>query len=490
MQVTEVSAEGLKREYTIKVEAGALNDKVEEKLVQLAAQARLPGFRPGKVPVSYLRKLHGEALLGEVLEETVTTTSREALEQNDVRPAMQPDIKIKDDFKPGSDLEYDMTVEILPQIEPADFSKISLEKQVAPVGDAEVDEAVERLAEGQKSYEPKTKAYKAKDGDMTVIDFVGKVDGEAFEGGSAEDFQLVLGSGSFIEGFEEQLLGVKGGEEKEVPVTFPEDYQAEHLAGKEAVFDVTVKEVRAPAPVAIDDELATKVGLENLDQLKERLKENIEEDYNRVSRLKLKRALLDELAENHDFELPPGMVDLEFEQIWQDFQQSLESEGKDLSSEEKSEDELKAEYQDIAVRRVRLGLLLSHIGEANEITVNAEELNRAMMMEAQRYPGQERQIFEFYQQNPQAMQQLRAPLMEDKVIDFILELAKVTETEVDRKTLLKDPDSDEAEEKPAAKQPAAKKAAPKKAPAKKVPAKKPAAKKTVAATKTPSKEGE
>ena len=471
MQVTEVSAEGLKREYTIKVEADALNDKVEEKLVRLAGQARLPGFRPGKVPVSYLRKLHGEALLGEVLEETVTATSREALEKNDVRPAMQPDIKIKDDFAPGKDLEYDMTVEILPKIEPADFSKITLEKQVADVGDAEVDEAVERLAEGQKSYEPKTKAYKAKDGDMAVIDFVGKVDGEAFEGGQAEDFQLVLGSGSFIEGFEDQILGLKGGEEKEVSVTFPTDYQAEHLAGKDAVFEVTVKEVRAPAPVAIDDELATKVGLENLEQLKERLKENIEEDYNRISRMKLKRGLLDALADSHDFELPAGMVDLEFEQIWQDFQQSLESEGKDLSSEEKSEDELKAEYQDIAVRRVRLGLLLSHIGEANDITVSPEELNRAMMMEAQRYPGQEKQIFEFYQQNPQAMQQLRAPLMEDKVIDFILELAKVSEIKVDRETLLKDPDDDET-------------------PAEKPAAKKTAAKKTAAAAKTSSKEGE
>lgn len=468
MQITEVSAEGLKREYNVKVEAAALNDKVEEKLVQLAARARLPGFRPGKVPVSYLRKLHGDALLGEVLEETVNTTSREALDQNEIRPAMQPDIRIKEDFEPGKDLEYDMTVEILPKIEPADFSKVSLEREIAEVEDDAVDEALQNIADGQKSYEAKTKAYKAKDGDMAVIDFVGKIDGEPFEGGTAEDFELVLGSGSFIEGFEDQVLGLKGGEDKEVEVTFPEEYQAEHLAGKDAVFEVTVKEVRAPVDAPIDDELATKVGLETLDELKARLKDNIEEDYKRISRIKLKRGLLDALADLHDFELPAGMIDLEFDQIWGEFEQSLQAEGKDLSSEEKSEDELRAEYRDIAIRRVRLGLLLSHVGEENEISVSAEELNRAMMMEAQRFPGQERQIFEFYQQNPQAMQQLRAPLMEDKVIDFILELAKVTDKTVDKETLLKDPDEADAE------------------PAKKTPA----AKKSTAAAKTASKEDE
>ena len=479
MQVTETSAEGLKRAYTIKVDAADLDSKLTEKLTALAARARLPGFRPGKVPVSYLRRLHGDALMGEVLEETVNQSSQAALEENSIRPAMQPDIKIKDDFEPGNDLEFDLSVEVLPDFEPTDFSKISLEREVAPVEDAEVDEALQRLADQQKAYDAKAKTYKAKDGDMVVIDFVGKIDGEAFEGGAAEDFELVLGSGSFIEGFEDQLLGVKAEEEKDVTVSFPEDYRAEDLAGKDAVFSVTVKEVRAPVDVAIDDELATKVGLENLDDLKTRLREGIQRDHDQISRIKLKRALLDQLADLHDFDVPEGMVELEFNQIWQDLEQSLEQEGKTLEEADKPEDELRAEYRDIAIRRVRLGLVLSRVGEDNEISVGAEELNQAMMREAQRFPGQERQIFEFYQKNPQAMQQLRAPLFEDKVIDFVVEMAKVTEKTVDRDTLMRDPD----EEEDASEKTAAKKAAPKKAAAKKAPAKKAAAKKTTASSK-------
>jgi trigger factor len=444
MQVTETSAEGLKRAYKITVNADVLDSKLDEKLTQLATRIRLPGFRPGKVPVTYLRKLHGDALMGEVLEETVNTTSQEALQQNEVRPAMRPNIEIKS-FERGSDLEYEMSVEVLPEIEPSDMSGIKLEKLVAPVDDTEIDDALNRIAEQQKTYETAEEGHEAQDGDAVVIDFVGKRDGEPFEGGAAEDYQLVLGSGSLIPGFEEQLVGAKAGDEREVNVSFPEDYHSADLAGQEAVFDVTVKEVKTAGEVAIDDELAKQMGLEGLEQLRERVKEQIGQEYNRISRIKIKRALLDELASRHDFAVPEGMVEMEFDQIWKDYERSLKEEGKELSDEDKSEEELRDEYREIAVRRVRLGLLLSTIGDKNEITVTAEELNRAIMMEAQRFPGQERQVFEFYQKNPDALQQIRAPLFEDKVIDFILEKTEVTEKEVDRETLFSDPDEEQSE---------------------------------------------
>jgi trigger factor len=441
MQVTETSAEGLKREYKITVEADVLDSKLHEKLEQLATRIRLPGFRPGKVPVKHLRKLHGDALLGEVLEETVNATSREALEQNALRPAMRPNIEIKS-FEKGSDLEYEMSVEILPEIVPGDLSTVKLEKEFSPVPDSEIDEALKRIADQQKSYETAPEGHEAQTGDAVVIDFVGKRDGEPFEGGAAEDYQLVLGSNSLIPGFEDQLVGVKAGDSREVNVTFPEDYGSADLAGQAAVFDVTVKEVKTSAEVPVDDELAKKLGMETLDEVRERLKEQIGADYNRISRMKLKRAMLDQLAEMHDFPVPEGMVEMEFNQIWQDFERSLKEEGKDLTTADKPEEELREEYRGIAVRRVRLGLLLSTIGDSNEITVTAEELNRAIMMEAQRFPGQERRVFEFYQKNPDALQQIRAPLFEDKVIDFILEKAEVTEKEVDRETLFRDPDEE------------------------------------------------
>ena len=443
MQVTETSAEGLKRQYTITVEADVIDNKLDEKLKQLAGRIRLPGFRPGKVPVGHLRKLHGDALMGEVLEETVNDTTREALEKNELRPAMRPNIEITS-FERGSALEYKLSVEVLPEIVPGDLSKVKLEKQTAPVGDGDIEEALKRIAEGQKAYKAAAKTYKAKKDDAVVIDFVGKRDGEPFEGGTAEDYELVLGSNSLIPGFEDQLIGAKTNEKRDVNVTFPADYGSADLAGKDAVFEVTVKEVKKPVDAAIDDELAKQLGLESLEQLRERLKEQVAADYTRVSRMKLKRAMLDQLAEMHDFPVPEGMVEMEFNQIWQDFETSLKQDGKTLETADKPEEELRTEYRDIAVRRVRLGLLLSNIGDTNEITVTAEELNRAIMMEAQRFPGQERRVFEFYQKNPDAMQQVRAPIFEEKVMDFILDKAEVTEKEVDRETLLSDPDEDAA----------------------------------------------
>ncbi len=443
MQVTETSAEGLKREYKITVEADVIDSKLDEKLKQLAGRIRLPGFRPGKVPVGHLRKLHGDALMGEVLEETVNDTTREALEKNELRPAMRPNIEITS-FERGSDLEYQLSVEVLPEIVPGDLSTVKLERQTAPVGDSDIEDALKRIADGQKAYKAAAKTYKAKKDDAVVIDFVGKRDGEPFEGGTAEDYELVLGSNALIPGFEDQLIGAKTGEKRAVNVTFPENYGSADLAGKDAVFEVAVKEVKKPVDVAIDDELAQKIGLENLEQLRERLKEQVAGDYNRISRMKLKRAMLDQLADMHDFPVPEGMVEMEFNQIWQDFEASLKQDGKTIETAEKPEEEMRKEYRDIAIRRVRLGLLLSNIGDTNEITVTAEELNRAIMMEAQRFPGQERRVFEFYQKNPDAMQQVRAPIFEEKVIDFILDKAEVTEKEVDRDTLLSDPDEDAA----------------------------------------------
>ena len=486
MQIEQTSAEGLTRAYKITVEAAVLEKKLTEKLVKIASEIRIDGFRPGKVPVSHVRNLHGDALMGEVLEETVNTTSQEAMEKDDVRPAMQPDIEITD-YKQGSDLEYSMNVEIMPDIEVGDFSKISLEKEVAKVADSDIDDAIKNLAEQQTRFEKtEEEGYAAKDGDAVVIDFTGKLDGEPFEGGNSEEFQLVLGSNSFIPGFEEQLVGVKAGDEKDLPVTFPGDYNAEHLAGKDVIFEVKVREIQLAAEVEINDDLAVQVGLTDLAELRTKITDQISSEFSQFTRAKLKRSLLDQLADTYEFDVPPGMVTMEFDQIWSDFTKQLESQEKTIEDEDQSEEELREEYQGMANRRVRLGLLLAQVGDTNDITVSAEELNGAIMQEAQRYPGQEQQIFQLYQQNQQAMQQLRAPIYEDKVINFILELASVTEKEVDQDTLMQLPGAEEEEKKPAKKKSSVKKASAKKAVDKKAVDKKPAAKKA-AAKKTDTK---
>jgi trigger factor len=469
MQIEQTSAEGLTRAYKITVEAAVIEQKLNEKLVKIAGEIKIDGFRPGKVPVSHVRNLHGDAVMGEVLEETVNTTSQEALDKDDVRPAMQPDIEITS-FEKGSDLEYSMNVEIMPDIETADFSKMSVEKEVAKVADSDIDDAIKNLAEQQTRYEKsKDDGHAAADGDAVLIDFTGKLDGEVFDGGAAEQFQLVIGSNSFIPGFEEQLVGIKAGDEKDLPVTFPEDYNAAHLAGKDVVFEVKVHEVQQSVDVEINDELAVQVGLTDLAELRGKISEQIGGEFGQFTRAKMKRSLLDQLADSHEFDVPPGMVTMEFDQIWTDFTKQLESQEKTIEDEDQSEEDLREEYQAMANRRVRLGLLLAHVGDTNEITVSAEELNGAIMQEAQRYPGQEQQVFQFYQQNQEAMQQLRAPLYEDKVIDFILELATVTEKEVDQDTLMALPGAEEEEKKPVKKKAAAKKkpAAKKKAAAKK-----------------------
>jgi len=449
MEVTETSAEGLKHEFKVVVEGPAIEARVDAKLGELATTISLPGFRPGKVPMSLLKKRYGGAVMGDVIEETVNEGAQQALADQGLRPALQPKIEITK-FEEGGELEYTLSVEVLPEIAADDFSAIEIEQLKAQPTDEDVQSHLERLADAQTTFETEEKR-KAESGDAVIIDFVGKRDGTEFEGGSAKDFQLVLGSGSFIPGFEDQLIDVAAGQNLDVKVTFPDAYSAAELAGQEAVFEVDVKEVKRPEAVAIDDEFAKKMGLESLEELKKTLTDQIKSDYNRVARDRVKRKLLDELAEQYEFEVPTGLVDAEFDTIWQQFGEQIAKSDEEDGEDGKSEEEFKADYKEIAERRVRLGLLLSEVGTRNNIEVHQEELNRAMAEQARRYPGQEREFIQNLQDNPDAMGRLRAPIFEDKVVDFILEMVTVTEREVTPEELLKEPEDDEAEEKAKAK---------------------------------------
>jgi trigger factor len=428
MQITETSAEGLKREFRVVVDSSDIEKKVQARLNELGLSVRLPGFRPGKVPMNVLRKRFGPSVMGEVLEHAVSDSSSQAMRERGLRPALQPKIEIVS-FKEGADLEYKMALELLPDIQPVDLASIELERLRPEIPEADVDQALQRIAEPHRKSEKVDRP--ARSGDAVVIDFVGRIDGTEFPGGAAKDHKLVLGSSSFIPGFEDQLTGANAGDKREVKVTFPKEYGSDELAGKEASFEVDVKEVQELQPPAIDDDLAKAVGLDTLDDLRKMVRERIERDYNQLARQKLKRVLLDRLAEKHDFPVPSGMVEFEFETIWKQLEQERAN-NKELEAEDsgKSDDELKAEYRQIAERRVRLGLLLSEIGRTNNISVSAEEVNRALMEEARRHPGYERQVVELYRNNEQALANLRAPLYEDKVIDFITEMANVTDKPV------------------------------------------------------------
>jgi len=460
MQVTETSAEGLKRAFSIIVPANEIESRIDSRLAEIGQTANLPGFRPGKIPAGILKQRFGDSVMGEVLEEAVNSGTNQAMTENQLRPAMQPKIEVVK-FEKGEDLEYTVDVEVMPEIVPTDFSKIEIEKLKAEPEESEVFDAIQRLADAQKTFTAQD-GRTSEEGDAVLIDFVGSVDGEEFEGGKAEDYTIEIGSNTFIPGFEPQLVGLKSGDHKKVEVSFPEEYGSAELAGKSAVFEVDVKEVRLAEAAKIDDALAEKVGLENLDALKSAISDQLGSDYDGFSRNLMKRALLDRLAETHDFDVPPGMVDMEFEQIWSQVELQRTQAAKDGVEDEdadKPEDELKEEYREIAARRIRLGLLLSDIGQTNNIEVQQDEVNRAMAEQARQYPGQERQIVEYYQSNQDAMSQLRAPIFEDKVVDFILEMAKITERVVSVEELTKAPE--EAEAKPA-KKPAKKKAAAKK----------------------------
>ena len=431
MQVTETLNEGLKRGYAITVSAAELEEKVMEKLTEAQPDIEMKGFRKGKVPLPLLKRQFGQRILGEVMQESIDGAMNKHFEDSGDRPALQPQVKMtNEDWKEGDDVEVEMTYEALPAIPEVDLSVISLEKMVVKADEASVTEALESLAENAQDFEAKDGA--AEDGDQVVFDFVGKVDGEAFDGGSAEDYPLVLGSGSFIPGFEEQLVGVKGGEEKAVTVTFPEEYGAAHLAGKEAVFDCTVKEVKSPKAAEIDDELAKKFGAEDLEALKGQITERLEAEYAGAARSVLKRKLLDALDGVVSFDLPPSLVEAEAKQI---AHQLWHEENPDVQGHDHAEIEPTDEHNTLAERRVRLGLLLAELGQKAEVEVSDAEMTQAIMAQARQYPGQERQFFEFVQQNAQMQQQLRAPIFEDKVVDYIFELAQISEKDVTKDEL-------------------------------------------------------
>jgi trigger factor len=426
MQITETNATGLKREFKVVVPAGTLQGQIETRLRELGERIRMPGFRPGKVPLQLLKQRYEKSVMGEVLEKTVQEGSHQLLSDRNLRPASQPKVEIVK-FENGQDLEFSVAMEVIPEITPVDFKTINLERTVVDVPEAEIDESLQRLAKRQRKPEPASDDHAAQSGDVVVIDFVGRVDGTEFEGGKGEDFHLELGSGMFIPGFEDQLIGLTKGATKLVNVTFPAEYGNKDLAGKPAEFDVTVKQVSQLKDTAIDDEMAKALGADDLQTLRKRVREQIERDYGLAGRARLKRGLLDQLADKHDFTLPEGLVEAEFEAIWRQIDADMKADRLDAEDKGKSEEQLKTEYRDIAKRRVKLGLLLSEVGRSNNIQVPNDDLTRAVIAEARRYPGQEKQVIDYYQKSPEALNQLRAPIYEDKVIDFILELAQISE---------------------------------------------------------------
>jgi trigger factor len=435
MQVTETVSDGLKRQLKVIVPATELKARVETKLEDLKTKVRLNGFRPGKVPLAHVRQIYGRSVMAEVLEQTVGETSTKALQDRKERPAFQPDIKLPEDqaaveriIEGASDLEYTMSFEILPKIELADLKSITLQKEVAEPEAADVQNAIERLLKANVSYEPK-EAPAEKD-DRLSIDYKGSVGGEPFEGGSGEDAYVMIGSGRFIPGFEEGLVGALPGEKRDVRVTFPEDYQAKHLAGKEAIFDVQVKEVARPIEAKADDEFAKSMGLESLAKLEEAVRAQLQKELDTAAKNRVKKLLLDALDERHSFEMPPSLIESEFEGIWGNVNRQLEQQKSSFEAEGTTEEKARADYRKLAERRVRLGLILSEIGNENEIRISDEELRRAMIERARQFPGQERQVLELYRKNPRALDELRAPVYEEKVINFALELVKVDEKKV------------------------------------------------------------
>ncbi|RMA42222.1 trigger factor [Rhodophyticola porphyridii] len=433
MNVTETLNDGLKRAYEITITGAELDAKVDEKLAEAQPEVEMKGFRKGKVPLPLLKKQFGPRLMGEAMQETVDGAMQGHLEESGDRPAMQPEIKmVNEDWKEGDDIVVSMSYEKLPDIPDVDYKKLKLERLVVSPAEAEVDEALGKIAESAQNFA--TKKGKAAKGDQVVIDFLGKVDGEPFDGGAAEDYPLVLGSDSFIPGFEEQLVGTKAGEEKDVEVSFPEEYQAEHLAGKAAVFECKIKEVKKPVPAEMNDELAKQYGAEDLAALKGQIEEQLKAQYSGAARQVLKRQLLDQLDDLVKFDLPPSLVDAEAGQI---AHQLWHEENPDVQGHDHPEIEPTEEHKTLAERRVRLGLLLAELGQKNDVQVSDAEMTQAIMNQARQYPGQERQFFEFIQKNQAAQQQLRAPLFEDKVIDFIFEMAAVEDKDVSKDDLQK-----------------------------------------------------
>lgn len=437
----------LKKHFDIKIAAKDFAAKIEEKLAKIAQEAKLPGFRAGHAPKELIKSKYENAVKGEALDELIQAMTEKTFKDNNIRPALRPKVEIKK-FEDGKDIEYTIDVEALPEIKPADMSKLSISKLKAVAGDKEVEEAINRLAQSRRTTEVVDEKRATKKGDIVVIDFVGSIDGKEFKGGNGKDYYLDLGSNTFIPGFEDQLIGHNIGDKVDVNVTFPENYHAKDLAGKKALFKVDLKELRRVKNPEINDDFAKSFGSESLEKLKEMIVTELNKEYDRVSRTHAKRALLDVLADAHDFEVPAGMVDLEFDAIWKQFEQAKKNNQLDEDEKSKSEDELKKEYRDIAERRVRLGLLLAEIANQNKITLTQEDISGAIVAEARRYPGQEKVVFEYYQKNPQALDAIKAPLFEEKVVDFLLGQIKSDEKTVSVKELYDfNPDDKETKKK-------------------------------------------
>jgi trigger factor len=455
MQVTETLNTGLKREIKVVVPAGDMESKLMARLSDAKDKVRLNGFRPGKVPVQHLRKIYGKSFMAEVVNEVLNDSTRSILAERGEKAAMQPEITMTEDEKEAekvlagnADFEFSLAYEIIPPIEIKDYSGIKVTRPIYDVPESEIEEQMKRVAESARTYEAKT--GKAEKGDRVTMDFVGTIDGEAFEGGSAEDQPLVIGSNQFIPGFEDQLVGVKAGDEKTVKVTFPEEYGAAHLAGKDAEFAVKVKEVAKPNELELNDELAKNLGLESLERLREIVKSQIESQFGALTRQKVKRELLDRLDETYKFEAPSKLVDAEFENIWRQVTNELEQTGKTFADEDTTEEEAREEYRRLAERRVRLGLVLAEIGEKAEVQVTDEEMQRALIEYVRGVPAsQQREVFEFYRNNPNTLANLRAPLFEEKVVDHMLTQIDVTDKKVTKEELLADDEEEEA--KPAKK---------------------------------------
>jgi trigger factor len=447
MQVTETLSDGLRREYRVLIPAGELDSKVNDRLGEMKDKVRINGFRPGKVPVAHLKRMYGRSAMAEAIEATVRDVNAKIVADNNFRLAMQPEVKLPEEQKDveavidgKSDLSYTVAMEILAPIEFGDFKSIALTKLVADVADEQVEEGLKKIAEQNRPYADKGEGAKAASGDRVIMSFVGKIDGTPFDGGAGEDVAIQLGSGTFIPGFEDQLTGIAAGEQRVVKVTFPQAYPAAHLAGKDAEFDVTAKSIEAPKDVEINDDFAKSLGLESLDKLKEAVKDRLARENDTQSRMKLKRELFDALDEMHKFDVPQGLYEQEYQNLWQTAQNDMKQQGKTFADENTTEEAEQAEYRKIANRRVRLGLLLDEIARRNELTVTDDETTRAVVEYVRQYPGREQELWDMFRKNPEALASLRAPILENKVTEFLFALGKVTDKKVTRDELYREDD--------------------------------------------------
>ena len=445
MQVTETSTEGLKREFRVVVPASDLSTRVNDRLTQMKDQVKINGFRPGKVPVAHLKRVYGRAVMAETIDQMVRETNAKIVTDRGFKLAMDPRITMTEDkdeiegvIEGKADLAYTIALEVVPQITLADFKSIKLERLTTAVSEAEIDDALDKIAVQNRPYAAKADGSTAESGDRVTISFVGTIDGAPFEGGTGEDVPVIIGSNSFIPGFEEQLIGIAAGDSRTVDVTFPANYASEQLAGKAAAFAVTAKSVESPGPVTVDDAFATSLGIESLARLRDAVRERIAQEHAAASRQKLKRALLDQLDASHKFEAPPTLVEEEFKNVWNTVLADLKSQNRTFEDEGTTEEKASAEYRAIADRRVRLGLVLAEIGDKNNIKVNDDEVSRGLMETVRQYPGREREVWDYYQKNPNALATVRAPIYEEKVVDFIVELAGVVEKKVTREELFKE----------------------------------------------------